>query len=82
MTGEFTWVPEVERGDWLKAMETEQFASLLSIVPAGYEAYARVFHPVQRHRPRGERTWAQFDAQAYVGRDPDGPEELETEATT
>ena len=82
MTDKFTWVPEVERGDWLKAMETEQFASLLSIVPAGYEAYARVFHPVQRHRPRGERTWAQFDAQAYVGRDPDGPEELETEATT
>ncbi|WP_152193057.1 hypothetical protein [Georgenia satyanarayanai] len=57
----FAWVPDISRGEWLRPMESEPFGSILSVVPAGFEAYARVFHPVQRDRPRDTRTWHGVD---------------------
>lgn len=62
MTKKFKWVPDVERGEWLRAMETEPFASTMSIVPRGFEAYARVFHSLSRDRPKDGNTWLEHDA--------------------
>lgn len=57
MSKRFEWVSNVARGEWLRPMETESFGSVLSIVPRGFEAYARVLHPVERDRPRDTKTW-------------------------
>lgn len=57
MTKKFQWVPDVDRGDWLKRMEGEPFSSTLSVVPSGFAAYVRVFHPVMRERPVPGKTW-------------------------
>jgi len=61
----FAWVPDVSRGEWLRPMESEPFGSILSVVPAGFEAYARVFHPVERDRPRDTRTWHGVDHETH-----------------
>lgn len=62
MTERFKWVPDVDRGDWLRPMEAEAFASTMSVVPRGFEAYARVFHPISRDRPKDGNTWQEYDA--------------------
>lgn len=47
----FSWISDPSRGEWLRVMEHEPFGSFFSIVPRGFAAYARVFHPVPRDRP-------------------------------
>jgi hypothetical protein len=61
MSERFEWVPDLGRGKWLRPMEAEPFGSILSVVPRGFEAYARVFHPVERDRPRDMKTWRDID---------------------
>ena len=41
MVERFAWVPDLARAEWLRPMEAKPFASLLSIVPDGFERYAR-----------------------------------------
>lgn len=82
MAERFEWVPEVERGEWLRPMEAEPFGSILSIVPRGFEAYARLFHPVERDRPRGTKTWQGVDETTYFDRVEDIAASLETERCT
>lgn len=82
MSERFTWAPDLERGEWLRPMETEPFGSIMSIVPRGFEAYARVFHPVERDRPRSTRTWRDVDAATYFSGVEDVEALLETQRST
>lgn len=82
MSERFAWVPDLERGEWLRPMEAEPPGSILSVVPRGFEAYARVFHPVDRDRPRQTRTWQGLDETTYSEGVDDIEASLETERTT
>ncbi len=82
MSERFAWVPGLERGEWLRPMEAEPPGSILSVVPRGFEAYARVFHPVDRDRPRQTRTWQGLDETTYFEGVDDIVASLETERTT
>jgi len=82
MPEEFQWAPDIGRGEWLRPMETEPFGSILSIVPPGFEAYARVFHPVDRDRPRDTKTWYGVDATTYFEAIDDIESSLERERST
>jgi hypothetical protein len=82
MSERFEWVPDIERGDWLRPMEAEPPGSILSVVPRGFEAYARVFHPVDRDRPRRTKTWRGLDEMTYSEGVDDIEASLETERAT
>ncbi len=82
VTEQFDWVPDVSRGEWLRPLESEPFGSILSIVPRGFEAYARVFHPVERDRPRATLSWTGLDEETFFESVPDIDAALETERTT
>ena len=82
MSAQFAWVPDLERGEWLRPMEAEPPGSILSVVPRGFEAYARVFHPVDRDRPRQTRIWQGLDETTYFEGVDDIEASLETERTT
>ncbi|MBG6237827.1 hypothetical protein IWX78_000782 [Mycetocola sp. CAN_C7] len=79
MPERFEWVPDVSRGEWLRPMEAEPFGSILSVVPPGFGAYARVFHPVDRDRPHVTKTWQGLDEYAFFEGDEDIESSLETE---
>lgn len=51
------WEPEVSRGEWLAERLGARRGDMHVAVPLGFEAYARVFHPVSADRPIGT-TWA------------------------
>lgn len=76
------WVPDVSRGEWLRPMDSEPFGSILSVVPAGFEAYARVFHPVQRDRPRDTKTWHGIDHATHFQGVEDLDDAIENQWTT
>jgi hypothetical protein len=78
----FEWVPDLTRGEWLRPMEAEPFGSILSVVPRGFEMYARVFHPVERDRPRTTKTWQGLDEATYFTGVQDIEASLETESAT
>lgn len=82
MPERFSWVPDLEQGEWLRPLEAERFGSILSIVPRGFEAYARVFHPVDRDRPRETGTWQGLDEATYFDGVGDIAALLEMERTT
>lgn len=82
MAGRFAWVPDLDRGQWLRPMEAEPWGSVLSIVPRGFEAYARLFHPVERDRPRDTKTWQGLDEATYFAGVHDIKAALETERAT
>ncbi|MGJ9371834.1 hypothetical protein [Nesterenkonia sp. CF4.4] len=82
MSAGFSWVPDAERGEWLRSMEAESFGSLFSVVPRGFEMYARVFHPVERDRPRATRSWHAIDRTTYFDDAADIGALLETEPCT
>lgn len=79
MSERFKWVPDLARGEWLRPMEAEPFGSILSIVPRGFEMYARVFHPVERDRPRDSKTWQGIEESTYFNSVQDIEASLETE---
>jgi hypothetical protein len=82
MSERFAWVSDLDRGEWLRAMEAEEFGSILSVVPAGFEAYARVFHPIERDRPRETKTWQGLDQATYFPGVQDIEASLETQRAT
>lgn len=82
MSERFEWVPDLERGEWLRPMEAEPWGSILSVVPRGFEAYARLFHPVDRDRPRKTKTWQGLDERTYFAGVDDIEASLETQRTT
>jgi len=75
---EFPWEPNIERGEWLRPMEQEPLTSLLSTVPRGFEMYARLFHPIERDRPRATKTWIGVDEETFF-EDGNDADDLETE---
>lgn len=82
MTHRFEWEPDLSRGEWLRPLEAEPFGSTLSIVPRGLEAYARLFHPVERDRPRATTTWQGIDEATYFDGVADIDAAKETERAT
>ncbi|MFD4957654.1 hypothetical protein [Microbacterium sp. NPDC058389] len=57
------WTGDTAAGDWLReGIDVPWRGTMHDIVPRGFAAYARVFHPVTRERPVG-RSWP-------TGRDP------------
>jgi len=82
MPEEFEWVPDIGRGEWLRPLEAEPFGSILSIIPRGFEVYARVFHPVDRDRPRETKTWQGVDAATYFQTVDDIEASLERQRST
>ena len=82
MPDRFEWVPDIRRGEWLRPVEAEPFGSILSVVPRGFQAYARVFHPVERDRPHDTKTWQGIDERTYFDGVDDIAAALETERTT
>ena len=85
MPEQFEWVPDLARGEWLRPVEDEPFGSILSVVPRGFEAYARIFHPVERDRPRATKSWYGVDRETFydgLGVIEDHDDLLETERAT
>lgn len=82
MADRFEYVPDVDRGEWLRLMEAEPFSSVGSVVPRGYERYARVFHPAVRDRPSATQTWHGFDEATYFNKAADLDVLLESEHST
>lgn len=60
---------EVRRGEWLRERLDVQWRNMHSVVPHGFEAYARVFHPVTIDRPAGSATWSDPDREFGSGID-------------
>lgn len=69
------WTEDVAAGDWIRDRLDSQFGTIHGVVPRGFPAYGRVFHPASRSRPVGEpwppqpeedhrREWAAFAARA------------------
>ncbi|AZI57088.1 hypothetical protein EH165_01820 [Nakamurella antarctica] len=82
MSDQFAWVPDVARGEWLRQMEAAPFGSIASIVPPGFESYARIFHPAGRDRPTGTKTWHGFDGRTLWDGASDAESVLDTERTS
>lgn len=59
------WEPDVARGAWLADRLVERAGDMHLVVPRGFDAYARVFHPIDADRPV-DATWADV---ARVGRE-------------
>lgn len=48
------WTPDVAAGDWLRERIDDPWRDTMhDVVPRGFAAYARVFHPASRDRPVG-----------------------------
>lgn len=82
MPERFEREPDLSRGEWLRPMEAEAFGSILSVVPRGFEAYARIFHPVERDRPHETKSWLDIDEETYFDGFDDIGAALETDLTT
>ncbi|WP_061963843.1 hypothetical protein [Demequina aurantiaca] len=50
-------MPDATAGEWLKPLLDTVWHDMHSVVPRGFPAYARIFHPVTRDRPQGTGTW-------------------------
>lgn len=64
------WTADVSVGDWLRERIDDPWQHTMhDVVPRGFEAYARIFHPASRDRPIGmdwprepytDRAWQKF----------------------
>ncbi|NJC21057.1 hypothetical protein BJ994_000133 [Arthrobacter pigmenti] len=68
------WIPDVERGAWLKERLNWSSNDMHAVVPRGFQAYARIFHPASRDRPAETKTWH--------GYEPGNVMDFETETVT
>ncbi|NKG22431.1 hypothetical protein [Paeniglutamicibacter terrestris] len=55
--GTFTALGGNEQGRWLHARLATSFGDPNTVVPRGFEAYARILHPILRDRPKAPETW-------------------------
>src|SRR4051794_32657764 len=51
------WIRDVSCGAWLRERLDPSWRDMHVVVPHGFEAYARILHPVVRDRLAGTRTW-------------------------
>ena len=68
------WISDVTPGAWLAERVDAVWHDMHSVVPRGYEAYARVFHPLIRDRPT--------DSAGWNGHDQAGSFDIAVESTT
>jgi hypothetical protein len=68
------WITDVTPGAWLAERVDTVWHDMHSVVPRGYEGYARVFHPIIRDRPTDSTGWHEYD--------PARPVDIESETTT
>lgn len=54
-------------GAWLKPLIDAPWHDMHAVVPRGFPAYARIFHPVWRDRPEDSRTWHGHELPAECG---------------
>lgn len=50
-------ISDVACADWLRPLVDRSARDMHCVVPHGYQAYARVFHPATRDRPADTGTW-------------------------
>ncbi|MFT3716042.1 MAG: hypothetical protein QM774_08885 [Gordonia sp. (in: high G+C Gram-positive bacteria)] len=48
------WTPDVSAGDWIAERVEHSFTTMHGVVPRGFEAYARIFHPATAQTLHGE----------------------------
>lgn len=59
-----TWLHDVRPADWIASRLHGFCEDTGSVIPEGFDAYCRIFHPLRRHEPNAiSRTWAQVAAQ-------------------
>jgi hypothetical protein len=59
-----TWLTDVSPADWIAPRLHPSHIDTGSVVPEGFEAYCRIFHPLRKHRPgAASRTWAEVAAE-------------------
>ena len=61
------WTADVSAGDWLRERLDADWStpSMHQVVPRGFPAYARIFHPATRDRPVG-RPWPSLPYGAHA----------------
>lgn len=72
------WIADVSPADWLRERLDDAWRGTMhDVVPRGFAAYARVFHPASRDRPQGD-AWPglpyarhRADWDAFQARDPE-----------
>lgn len=62
-------IADAERGAWLRPLLDPTARDMHFVVPHGYPAYARVFHPATRDRPAGTLSWHSQDRSLFVEMD-------------
>lgn len=50
-------LPNAAPGEWLKPLMDTVWLDMHAVVPRGFPAYARIFHPVARDRPQDTGSW-------------------------
>lgn len=57
------WIDDISRGEWLRARLDESYETMHGVVPRGFPAYARIFHPASvRSLPdRAVPTWQEYE---------------------
>lgn len=66
MTEQFAWIANTAVGEFLRPMDHAPRGTIFDVIPPGFAAYARVFHPVWRYRPATEKSWAGLDMYEYT----------------
>lgn len=61
------WTDDVERGAWI-APRLRGWGLVGGVVPRGFEAYARVLHPLRATTERGEERWRWAEVARRTGR--------------
>lgn len=64
--GVMEWTADVSSGDWIReGLDVPWGGTIHDVVPRGFRAYARVFHPAFRDRPVGREWPAEGDRAAW-----------------
>ncbi|MGF2949540.1 hypothetical protein [Microbacterium alcoholitolerans] len=61
------WIADVSRGEWLRARLDGSFDTMHGVVPRGFAAYARVFHPASVRSQYDDRPATWSDAASAFG---------------
>jgi hypothetical protein len=56
------WSRDVGRAEWIGPRLDQSWQNIGSVVPTGYEAYCRIFHPVAAKGDEPPKTWAEVAA--------------------
>ena len=57
---------DAETGSWVRPLLDPGARDMHCVVPHGYAAYARVFHPATRDRPAASASWRRQDRSGFV----------------